>query len=39
MIDLVGMIKKEVIKRKMKRWHAEHDDKDAPSTPSAAEIV
>lgn len=28
MIDLVGMVKKEVIKRKMKRWHAEND---APS--------
>jgi len=25
MIDLVGMVKKEVIKRKMKRWHSEHD--------------
>jgi hypothetical protein len=27
MIDLVGMVKKEVIKRKMKRWHNEHDGK------------
>ncbi|MBK8263047.1 MAG: peptide deformylase [Nannocystis sp.] len=27
MIDLVGMVKKEVIKRKMKRWHTEHDAK------------
>ena len=26
MIDLVGMVKKEVIKRKMKRWHADHDE-------------
>jgi peptide deformylase len=25
MIDLVGMVKKEMIKRKMKRWHTEHD--------------
>ncbi len=25
MIDLVGMVKKEVIKRKMKRWHTEND--------------
>lgn len=25
MLDLVGMIKKEMIKRKMKRWHSEHD--------------
>jgi peptide deformylase len=25
MIDLVGMVKKEMIKRKMKRWHSEHD--------------
>jgi peptide deformylase len=40
MIDLVGMVKKEVIKRKMKRWHAEHDDKDeAHVTPSPAELV
>jgi peptide deformylase len=23
-IDMVGMVKKEMIKRKMKRWHAEH---------------
>jgi peptide deformylase len=26
MVDLVGMVKKEMIKRKMKRWHSEHDD-------------
>jgi len=25
LVDMVGMIKKEVIKRKMKRWHSEHD--------------
>ena len=25
MIDLVGMVKKEMIKRRMKRWHSEHD--------------
>ncbi len=25
MLDLVGMVKKEMIKRKMKRWHSEHD--------------
>ncbi len=25
MIDLVGMVKKEMIKRKMKRWHSEHE--------------
>jgi peptide deformylase len=30
MIDLVGMVKKEVIKRKMKRWHAENDEQPAP---------
>ena len=24
MIDLVGMVKKEMIKRKMKRWHSSH---------------
>ena len=42
MIDLVGTIKKEVIRRKMKRWHAEHDGRagradrrhDARSTSS-----
>ncbi len=40
MIDLVGMIKKNVIKKKMKRWHAEHDEADAAHvTPSAAELV
>ena len=33
MIDLVGMVKKEVIKRKMKRWHNEHDGK-APEPKS-----
>jgi peptide deformylase len=31
MIDLVGMVKKEMIKRKMKRWHSEHDGEDAPA--------
>jgi peptide deformylase len=25
LVDLVGMVKKEMIKRKMKRWHSEHD--------------
>jgi peptide deformylase len=25
MVDLVGMVKKEMIKRKMKRWHSDHD--------------
>jgi peptide deformylase len=25
MLDLVGMVKKEMVKRKMKRWHSEHD--------------
>lgn len=40
MIDLVGTIKKEVIKRKMKRWHAEHDgDKPAAASPSLPELV
>lgn len=40
MIDLVGTIKKEVIRRKMKRWHAEHDgDKPAASGPSVPELV
>jgi peptide deformylase len=37
MIDLVGMVKKEVIKRKMKRWHNEHDGKapdPKPTVPS-----
>lgn len=25
LVDMVGMVKKEMIKRKMKRWHAEND--------------
>jgi peptide deformylase len=25
LVDMVGMVKKEMIKRKMKRWHAEHE--------------
>lgn len=25
LIDMVGLVKKEMIKRKMKRWHSEHD--------------
>ncbi len=37
MIDLVGMVKKEMIKRKMKRWHSEHDAPAGESTSSAAE--
>jgi peptide deformylase len=41
MIDLVGMIKKNVIQRKMKRWHAENDKEGAAkhATPTAAEVV
>ena len=35
LVDMVGLVKKEMIKRKMKRWHSEHDgdelvDADAP---------
>lgn len=26
LVDMVGMVKKEMIKRKMKRWHNEHAD-------------
>jgi peptide deformylase len=29
LVDMVGMVKKEMIKRKMKRWHAEHDGDEA----------
>ena len=36
MIDLVGMVKKEMIKRKMKRWHSQHDEA-AEGTPAPAE--
>lgn len=36
MIDLVGMVKKEVIKRKMKRWHTEHDEEAGASDAQAA---
>jgi peptide deformylase len=25
LVDMVGMVKKEMIKRKMKRWHSEHE--------------
>jgi peptide deformylase len=32
MIDLVGVIKKEVIKRKMTRWHREHDDESTQAS-------
>ena len=40
MIDLVGTIKKEVIRRNMKRWHAEHDgDKAAVVAPSLPDLV
>ncbi len=28
LVDMVGMVKKEMIKRKMKRWHSEHDADD-----------
>ncbi|HEY8377757.1 MAG TPA: peptide deformylase [Nannocystis sp.] len=38
MIDLVGTIKKEVIRRKMKRWHAEHAG-DKPAAPGLPELV
>ncbi|MCA9683250.1 MAG: peptide deformylase [Myxococcales bacterium] len=31
MIDLVGMVKKEMIKRKMKRWHTQHDEAGKPA--------
>ncbi len=40
MIDLVGMVKKEVIKRKMKRWHNEHDGKAAePKPPTVRDLA
>jgi peptide deformylase len=38
MIDLVGMVKKEVIKRKMKRWHNEHDGKAPAPKPTVPSI-
>ena len=38
MIDLVGMVKKEVIKRKMKRWHNEHDGKPPAPKPTVPQI-
>ena len=31
MIDLVGMVKKEMIKRKMKRWHAAQQGEIEPA--------
>jgi peptide deformylase len=31
LIDMVGMVKKEMIRRKMKRWHAEHGTGGADS--------
>jgi peptide deformylase len=37
MIDLVGMVKKEMIKRKMKRWHTEHDAESTEDAPAPAE--
>jgi peptide deformylase len=36
MIDLVGMVKKEMIKRKMKRWHAHHE-REQEAVPAPAE--
>lgn len=36
MIDLVGMVKKEMIKRKMKRWHTQNDESDE-GVPAPAE--
>lgn len=35
MIDLVGMVKKEMIKRKMKRWHAHAEREETESAASA----
>jgi peptide deformylase len=29
LVDMVGMVKKEMIKRKMKRWHTEHEAEPA----------
>lgn len=29
LVDMVGMVKKEMIKRKMKRWHSENDEAEA----------
>ena len=39
MIDLVGMVKKEVIKRKMKRWHNEHDGKEPEPKPTVRDLA
>jgi peptide deformylase len=33
LVDMVGMVKKEMIKRKMKRWHSEHDQSVGSSLP------
>lgn len=30
LVDMVGLVKKEMIKRKMKRWHAENDGGEMP---------
>ena len=39
MIDLVGMVKKEVIKRKMKRWHNEHDGNEPEPKPTVRDLA
>jgi peptide deformylase len=40
LVDMVGLVKKEMIKRKMKRWHSENDgEADATGDEGAPVIV
>jgi peptide deformylase len=38
LVDMVGLVKKEMIKRKMKRWHAEHDGGELPDADAPAGV-
>ena len=39
LVDMVGLVKKEMIKRKMKRWHAQNEGEGAASDESTPVIV
>ncbi len=39
LVDMVGLVKKEMIKRKMKRWHSENDGDDSDGLDEGAPVL
>ena len=39
LVDMVGLVKKEMIKRKMKRWHAQNEGGDADRSDESTPVI